>query len=346
MGVFAEWQPAYAEAGIATFPVVIETETNRKKPTVGNYQRAGRRASAQWALKFPEVNALGFLCGERNGLTIADIDTPDERVLAEVEARLGRSSIIARTASGKFHVWYRHNGERRKIRAPGFSGPVDILGGGFAVAPPSQGSSGRYEFIQGSLADLDSLPVMRGTFANALPNHSAPASEVVGEGGRNQALYFACLREAPFCQSELELRAFALARNQSGSWVPLPDEEVGRTAASAWRCQVERRNGLAGDRYVQIPKPTHLVLQANPDASFIYGLLKFHHWGRDFAIANEWRLHLPCGEWSLPRFRAARKFLLDAGLIELVRPEGRSRPAIFRFSDEKSPLGGLEGRGV
>ena len=40
---------------------------------------------------------------------------------------------------------FRYNGEARRIRAvPDL--PIDVMGGGFAVAPPSMGSTGRYEF--------------------------------------------------------------------------------------------------------------------------------------------------------------------------------------------------------
>ena len=58
-GVFGTWQPIYAEAGLTTFPV----DADAKKPAIGNPLKAGRNASAQWALKFSETNALGFACG-------------------------------------------------------------------------------------------------------------------------------------------------------------------------------------------------------------------------------------------------------------------------------------------
>ena len=45
-----------------------------------------------------------------------DIDTTDERALADALIRHGDTPFITRTASGKFHALYRHNGERRRIR--------------------------------------------------------------------------------------------------------------------------------------------------------------------------------------------------------------------------------------
>ena len=67
-----------------------------------------------------------------------------------------------RTASGKFHAWYRSNGERRQIR-PWPGREIDLLGeGGFVLAPPSSFGSGRYEVIHGALEDLGRLTTMAG----------------------------------------------------------------------------------------------------------------------------------------------------------------------------------------
>ena len=147
-GVFGTWQPIYAEAGLATFPVDAEA----KKPSVGNPLKAGHKASGQWALRFSEASALGFACGKRSGLTIVDIDDPDENLVADAMAKLGPTPIVVRTASGKHHLWYRHNGEprspRKLARDMGLSGPVDILGErGFAIAPPSLRGGGTYEWL-------------------------------------------------------------------------------------------------------------------------------------------------------------------------------------------------------
>ncbi|WP_348767863.1 hypothetical protein, partial [uncultured Salinisphaera sp.] len=67
MGLFAEWQPEYAERGITVFPVDVDA----KKPLVSNYGKAGVRASAKWAERFADANGLGIHMG-RNALTILD----------------------------------------------------------------------------------------------------------------------------------------------------------------------------------------------------------------------------------------------------------------------------------
>src|SRR6516164_8562273 len=153
---FALWQPAYAERGIATFPV-----RPNKVPAISGYQKVGLPGSQQLAFKFSDADALGFMCGPRSKLTVLDVDSSSEIVLGNAIARHGITPILVRTASGKYHAYYRHNGERRRIRP--FSGlPIDILGdGGFVVAPPSKTTHGHYEFIECSLDDLDRLPTMQ-----------------------------------------------------------------------------------------------------------------------------------------------------------------------------------------
>jgi len=70
LGVFAQWQPVYAERGIATVPCSRE-----KRPLVKHPEKFGCKASAQIAQKFPEATALGFYAGSRNKRTVLDIDT-------------------------------------------------------------------------------------------------------------------------------------------------------------------------------------------------------------------------------------------------------------------------------
>jgi hypothetical protein len=96
MSAFAQWQPKYAAHGIATFPVTAD-----KRPATKGYLRTGLRGSGQLALKFQNASALGFACGPRNKITILDVDTTDERMLADALDRHGSTPLIVRTASGK-----------------------------------------------------------------------------------------------------------------------------------------------------------------------------------------------------------------------------------------------------
>ena len=350
MGVYGDWQPIYAEAGLVTFPVDIE----RKAPAVGNWLKAGAKASATWASRPGLANSLGLglVCGKRNGLTVLDIDEPDENLLADAFSRFGASPVVIRTASGKFHAWYRHNGETRKIRGVIEGRAVDLLGaGGMAIAPPSVSSKGAYQFVQGGLADVENLPLLRnlpdGTACTQaqkiLKADVAPLGGSVPVGTRNDYLFKLCLREARSVADGDALRAFALNVNQSGDWEPLPIDEVLRTATSAWEKQVSGKNWVgAGGRIIQSVSEFDRVffpLSGKPDplaadAHYLLTTLRRLHYGRArFVCANE--MHKRCG-WPLRRLRNARRFLEDAGCLVMVQPPSahNNTPAFYCFADD------------
>ncbi|WP_176562775.1 bifunctional DNA primase/polymerase [Paracoccus liaowanqingii] len=136
MGIFAEHQPIYASYNIPTFPVRITAD--QKKPATVGYRKLGIPSSQQLALKFPDLDAFAFMAGKRAKITVLDIDSPDENLLRDMMKRHGQTPIIVRSGSGNFHAWYRFNGEARAVR-PDPSIPVDLLGGGVVIAPPSKG---------------------------------------------------------------------------------------------------------------------------------------------------------------------------------------------------------------
>ena len=108
MGVFTEWQGKYAAVGIATFPIKIEGRD--KKPLTKGYQRTGLRGSTQLARKFTKADAFALMLGRTNKVEIIDVDTKDERALADALSTYGNTPVISRTASGGgFHAWYRHS---------------------------------------------------------------------------------------------------------------------------------------------------------------------------------------------------------------------------------------------
>ena len=138
-----------------------------------NPQKFGRDAIREIANKFSDASAFGYYCGQRNGITVLDVDTTDEHVLADAINRHGQTPIVVRTGSGKFHALYRFNNEKRAVRA--WDGlPIDLLGAGLAIAPPSLVSKGHYQIIQGHLDDLDRLPIMRELDVRLYANASGP----------------------------------------------------------------------------------------------------------------------------------------------------------------------------
>ena len=230
---FREWQADYAAHNIPTFPVGPD-----KRPMVRHYSKFGLIGSTKIASKFADATAIGFMCGKRSGITVLDVDSKDERILADAVSRHGQTPIVARSGSGNFQAWYRHAGERRLIR-PRPDVPIDILGAGFVVGPPSEVTKGRYEFIQGSLDDLSILPTL--IDAPALVPAEAPADwgSMRTGAGRNVALFRRTARGAHHCDDFDQLLDYAQTQNdQFGE--PMPDTEVVKVAKSVWKMQSRR----------------------------------------------------------------------------------------------------------
>src|SRR5262249_55075906 len=327
-GVFQKWQPVYAERGIATFPVLgIEAA---KRPAVRNYSRIGLPASAALISRLGSSEMLGFMCGSRNRITVLDVDSSDELVLADALDRHGKSAVIARTGSGKFHVWYRHNGERRRIR-PWRRLPIDLLGGGFVVAPPSQVKQGQYQFIQGSLDDLDRLPVLDNAPApNAvLTLRSVSGTPGVQRGNRNNTLFAILGREAHHVDDFETLLDVGGTRNSEFA-EPLDDREVMRVAASVWKMHCEGRNRFGRHGAYHSLELVGQLATMNPAARALRSVLKANNGPNNiFPVANA----MANSKIALGRHRfvKARKTLIEARLVEQVSPNTRDHAALYRW---------------
>lgn len=326
VGLFGQWQKAYAAAGIATFPV------RDKRPAVKGYLGAGLKASADFAIKFPEDDQFGFAC-RRSGIAVLDVDTPDESILWDALSEFGPTPIIVRTGSGNHQAWYRNGGEGRHIR-PDPSRPIDILGDGFVVAPPSRGSKGSYELIQGTLDDLVALPTMRHPVVAPTPPaaYSSANCELIAEGKRNQTLWRLCMVHARTCAKIAELMEHAMQLNRTRFYEPLPDPEVLRIIASAWLKELSGENWFGtGHRIVLDHAEVDDLLNTDPDAFILLTILKRHHWGREFVVANAMHRSMPDGGWRRERFTATRARLEALGKILVVEPIGYRRPARYKF---------------
>jgi hypothetical protein len=328
MGVFTEWQPRYAEHGIATFPV------REKRPAVRGYLKVGLQASHQFAIKFPADDAFGLAC-RRNRITVLDVDTPDEQMLADAMSELGPTPFIVRSGSGNFQAWYRHSGEPRRVR-PDPALPIDILGDGYVVAPPSRGAKGSYTIIQGSLDDLASLPAMRNASSNKrCSSTDLPTSRtnLIESGQRNGELWRACMKAVRECREPGELIRRAVEMNQTMFYEPLPDAEVLKVVASAWIKEVSGENWFgAGGRVIVDANEVDTLLQDDPDAFMLLTKLRRHHWRRPFVIANAMAEEMPGGGWRRQRLAVARRRLEQGGHIEQLRPASKQAgPALYQF---------------
>jgi hypothetical protein len=332
IGVFSKWQPRYAEHGIPTFPL----DGENKKPRVTNFSKMGLPASCRMAEKprLAAASGIGFMAGPRNKITVLDIDVADERVAADAFARHGEPAIIVRTPSRKFHGWYRHFGERRIIDAWRNEYPKhDLLGAGIVIAPPTQRGDSSYEFIKGSLEDLDRLQPMEGV-ASSLRGNSSSATPQIGRaptaeiGARNNSLYRACMRQAHGCTSFDDQLAFARETNASYS-PPLEEMEVMNVAKSAWD-YTERGQNRFGQHGAWFPVDEVAAMLPYQDGFVLLAFLRAQEGPQaTFMIANA--LAEKFG-WPRQRLAAARRCLIELGYVEQIRRATTGRAALFRWT--------------
>jgi hypothetical protein len=73
------------------------------------------------------------------------------------------------------------------------------------------------------------------------------------------------------------------------------------------------------------------VMAHSPDAFYLLMILKRHHWGRDFILANAMAAAIG---WRLSRWRSARNVLVRLGIIaciheEIPRSTAGSSPKVY-----------------
>lgn len=322
---FADWQPLYAARGIPTFPV--RADNGNKRPAVKGYLQVGPRRSRVLAEKFPNAPALGLACGEPSKITVLDVDTPDERILADALDRHGHTPFVVRSGRQHFQAWYRHNGERRRAGKARLwaDKPIDVLGAGYVVAPPSRVGTGTYEIIEGRLDDLDRLPVARGLEIASTPRTAENGAPV---GMRNDALWRHAMQHAPHCDSFDDVLDVARTFNTAQCARPLDDAEVIRTAQSAWDYTV------AGQNRIGRPGAFLSVAAVNSMVGDVYRMalitwLRAHEMpNAKFMVADGLAAVLG---WPREQFQGARRRARAAGdIVPLNRPRP-GKPIMYRW---------------
>jgi hypothetical protein len=333
-GIFSTAQPQYAALNIATFPFDATGAT--KRPMVSHYNRMGLQASKQMAIRFPDAPGLAAMAGARNRFTVVDIDergAAGERLLADVQRQFGNSKFVVRTGSGGFHAYYRHSGEGRKIR-PHPHRPIDLIGGGPIVLPPTRGSRGDYDMIHGRIEDLAALAPMRAKSASAAGMAFDPHSIRVGE--RDDKFWRYVKRYAHQAASYEALLDHA--REINGMMpVPLTDAEVVAKCQYWWRKTERGENRWGIGQFTTVDhKLIDEMMMTDPDAFTLLMVLRRHHWGRQFVVANDMCAMMPGGGWRRQRFTAARDRLAKQwNEIRLIRP--------YSFKRKEAALYALKG---
>ena len=328
-GIFAGAQADYAVHGIATFPIGPD-----KRPLVKCYDRIGLRYSATLAQDpaFASATGIGFVAGSRSRITVIDIDSRDDRELARALDRHGQTPLIARTPSGGAHLYYRWNGERRQIK-PWKGTPVDLLGGGLAILPPTISTKGPYRFIEGTICDLDRLApavIEKSSQQPRQPPHAAPTEEPVQRGNRNTSLFRHCMRQAHHCDCHDDL--LDVARTFNGNIAePLDDEEVVRVARQVWRYTEAGQNRF-GQHGAWFPTAeANELIRTDQDALILLTFLRANEKpDATFMIANGLAQTLG---WRRQRLAEARARLVENGYITVVREAFTGSPALYRWAE-------------
>jgi Bifunctional DNA primase/polymerase, N-terminal len=335
--VFARWQAEYAARGVPTFPV----DPVAKRPAITNYNVVGLKGSRQLALKFPDSNGLACMAGARNRLTIIDIDARGaeaDRLAAEAQRLHGRSRLIVRTGRDGRHLYYQHSGEHRKIR-PDPSQPIDIIGTGMLVLPPSLGAMQPYEIIEGNLDDLTALtkinraPTPTPTTPTPEPTPSKELLRHVQHGERDKNFWPYVARMAHQAQSLNHLIADATELSNMMQ-MPFGPRDITDKCKFWWDKTRNGKNrfGSGGGFVIADHAVIDKLMMTDPDGFTLLMFVRRHHWRRDFALANETCALMPRDGWDRKRFAAARSRLIEAGYLIVVRAATPSRPMLCRIS--------------
>jgi hypothetical protein len=318
VGVFREWQPKYAARNIATVPARED-----KRPATRGYHRVGMNGSRALAQRpqFSRTDTFGYVAGPRSGITVVDVDSRDRDLLDSVRRRFGETPVEVETSRGR-HFLYRHNGEKRMIR-PDPQQPIDIIGSGLVIAPPSRIAKGEYKLVRGTLDDLKDLPPIQAVLDRLRRRESSRSSGPIPEGRRDNTIFHYALEQAKYCDNLDDLIDVLSTRNMHDCASPLSDSVIFDKAVSAWKYEQEGRNLVGRGRAMILEHDTYDALEEDPNAIRLFLRLQRVNWHRDtFILANAMaeELHI-----RRSAFHAAREALVRQKIIACIH-EGGSGP--------------------
>jgi hypothetical protein len=337
MAAFADAAPAWAAAGIVPLPV-----SPTGKGWMVKHPETFRRPAAMALAAKPRFAAanLGFMCGSHNRLTVVDVDSPANAELQHALTTYGDSPIIVSTPSGGRHVYYAHNDEPRRVRLDERH-PIDMLGGGLCVAPPSTRPSGAgYTWQRGSLADIanGNLPKIRnGAVQKSRVFEQIPTGPRVPIGQRQTLLFRYCHKVAGNCDDLDQLIDAARTWSDSKCAEALPDAEIVATAYKVWKYQGGRRRVM--QNIVESPLFQRLIADVEVWALYAY-LATENGPAAQFMVADGLG---PARGWPRRMVPRARRALLDMGAIKCVRQPRKGTPGLYRWASLSAPMTG--GRG-
>ena len=227
--------------------------------------------------------------------------------------------------------------------------PIDILGGGFTIVPPSHNLifGRQYELIQGKLDDIDQLPVMRNLEARLYraakevsrertKKANSPANPLKGmreHDGRNSTLYRAigrCARQI-YAEHGNRDRVFEVAMDlNKESAEPMSTEEVNGVVGNIWLSTTEGRNNIDRRGAFMEDFEIDAMIENDQDVLVLVTFLRRHQGpaAARFMITNSLSETF---DWRVERLVAARNRILERGIIRQVKPAWSRSPALYQW---------------
>jgi hypothetical protein len=356
-GIAASTAEIYARYNIPSIPLDED-----KRPLVGRFKIAtlSMAQSRAFIRRRPEATALGIPDGRLSGIVRLDIDELGEDVKRAVIDRAGDTPAKVRTASGKYHLIYGYNGERRLTGTAGRANArpwpdmkVDLCGdGGFSVSPPSLCKGSTYELLgeltlEELLAKRHLLPTIKGLDARAFALESTPDIDrreyhqdlrQVGPGNRDAVFY----REvARICQrtyrdggSMDDVLVEAMERHAE---FPIPHKDAEKWVRDKvkywWGKTIAGENKFGiGARRPCVRDWKQELAGTDPALYALLAWLKEENGPEsEFQIANGMiGAHLN-GWWSIDRLRNARQRAIQGGWIKQTVTAAQGRHALYRW---------------
>lgn len=304
-----EYALAYAEMGIAVFPLVPGMKIPTKDSNGVNDATTDPEQIRKWWQENPNYN-IGMATGEKSkGLYLADIDTNPAKHKEGAESYRRwvdangefPSTWTVTTATGGIHYYYRAPEKYKSTDNVGGYKHIDQKGeGGYGVAPPSfnKETGKRYTWVDGHSPFDGPVTMLSGSalkFAQQEPYQGqqtykkdfsyTPIEDKISEGGRHGALMSLIGRLRSAHLSAEAIKAAVDIENQQRCVPPLPETELSNTIYPA----ITREGWSLGKPYFskesiwlsQMPEPFSLrsVSENPPELApvLIDGVLRRGH---------------------------------------------------------------------
>lgn len=340
-----------------------------KVPGINGYPSFVRRPPAertviQWEKVRPNHLNTGIVCGH---VRVIDLDVDDPNLASQcmrtisssmgpdLPCRIGRWPRVALfcRSDDPTKITRRHKFARGAIEFLGYKTHVIVDG-----MHPVTGKA--YYWLKEPLWEIpaEHLPVLGeadeativsligallGGGSPPIPSHGPSCgvpttlnSTPIPVGERNNALFPLILAEARTCTTEAELMNRASSLNATRCAVPVSVSEIQRKVRWVWGRKSAGQLWPGGGEARAILTQTEWA-KLGPDAVYLLQGLRLAHGaqpGKLFAVSA--RAMVARFKMGVPRIVAARKRLIDEGLLEQVGQRGyKGHPTRFRLSPRR-----------